>query len=227
VEKGTSRLRYVGFLRSFFSMQNVPGSAKDSPRDPGARFGTFNFSYRIPGLRRWVTVYMDSLVHDDVSPISAPQQSGIRPGIYLARFPNCEHLDLRVEAASTDTPVSSAQSGQFLYWEGFQRQGPTNKGFLVGDWVGRQGKGGQAWLTYHLSPREEVQIAYRNAKAASAFIRGGTTQNDFAIEVRKRMMKTIEIHGMVQYERWKAPPYLPGLRSDARAEVRIIWFPRE
>jgi hypothetical protein len=225
--KGHEPITLRTFLRSFFSVQNVPVAVKDSRRDPGARFGTFDFSYRIPGLRRWITVYTDSLVHDDVSPISAPQRSGIRPGIYLARFPHCEHLDLRVEAASTDTPVSSAQSGQFLYWEGVQRQGPTNKGFLVGDWVGRQGKGGQAWLTYHLSPREEVQIEYRNAKAASAFIPGGTTQNDFAAEVRKRVMKTIEIYGRVQYERWRAPLYMPGVQSDARAEVRITWFPRK
>ncbi|HEX4031288.1 MAG TPA: capsule assembly Wzi family protein [Terracidiphilus sp.] len=225
--KGHEPITLRTFLRSFFSVQNVPVAVKDSRRDPGARFGTFDFSYRIPGLRRWITVYTDSLVHDDVSPISAPQRSGIRPGIYLARFPHCEHLDLRAEAASTDTPVSSAQSGQFLYWEGVQRQGPTNKGFLVGDWVGRQGKGGQAWLTYHLSPREEVQIEYRNAKAASAFIPGGTTQNDFAAEVRKRVMETIEIYGRVQYERWRAPLYMPGMQSDARAEVRITWFPRE
>jgi hypothetical protein len=225
--KGHEPITLRTFLRSFFSVQNVPVAVKDSRHDPGARFGTFDFSYRVPGLRRWVTVYTDSLVHDDVSPISAPQRSGIRPGIYLARFPHCEHLDLRVEAASTDTPVSSAQSGQFLYWEGVQRQGPTNKGFLVGDWVGRQGKGGQAWLTYHLSPREQVQIEYRNAKAASAFIPGGTTQNDFAAEVRERVMKTIEIYGRVQYERWRAPLYMPGAQSDARAEVRITWFPRE
>jgi hypothetical protein len=224
--KGHEPVTLHTFLHSFFSFQNVTPAVKYSTQDPGARFGTFDFSYRLPFLRRWVTLYTDSLVHDDVSPVSAPRRSGVHPGLYLARFPGLEHLDLRVEGASTDTPSASIQSGQFLYWEDVQRQGPTNKGFLVGDWVGRQGKGGQAWLTYHLSPREEVQLEFRNAKAAPAFIPGGTTQNDFAVEARKRVLAALELHGRVQYESWKAPIYMTGPQRDTTAEVEITWFPR-
>ena len=55
----------------------------------------------------------------------------------------------------------------------------------MGDWIGRESKGGQAWLTYHLSPSEQIQLAYRNAKAAKDFIPGGTTQNDFQLSGRK------------------------------------------
>jgi hypothetical protein len=225
--KGHEPITLHTFLHSFFSFQNVPVSVKQSPKDPGARFGTFDFSYRLPFLRHWLTLYTDSLVHDDMSPISAPQRSGVHPGIYLARVPGLEHLDLRLEGASTDTPSASTQTGQFLYYENIQRQGPTNKGFLVGDWVGRQGKGGQAWLTYHLSPQEEVQFMYRNAKAASAFIPGGTTQNDYTFLVQKRVGKEIEIRGWVQYEGWKAPIYKTGAQSDTTAAAQITWFPRE
>jgi Capsule assembly protein Wzi len=225
--KGHEPITLHTFLKSFFSFQNVSVAEKNSPQDPGARFGSFDFSYRLPFLRRWVTLYTDSLVHDDVSPISAPRRSGVHPGIYLARFPGLEHLDLRLEGASTDTPSASTQTGQFLYWEYIQRQGPTNKGFLVGDWVGRQGKGGQAWLTYHLSPREEVQFEFRNAKAAAAFIPGGTTQNDFAVQVRKRVRSAFEIRGRAQYERWKAPIYLPGAQNDTSVAVQITWFPHD
>lgn len=230
------------FLKSFFSFQNVY-TAKGSRNDPGARFGTFDFNYRLPFLNHWVTLYADSLVHDDVSPVSAPRRSGVHPGIYLARFPRFEHLDLRVEGASTEpvshssqyqpgtggapgTPPSPINQGRFLYWEDVQRQGPTNKGFLVGDWVGREGKGGQAWLTYHLSPREEIQFEYRNAKAAKVFIPGGTTQNDFAVDVCKRIINDIEVRGRVQYESWKAPIYEQGAQSDTAAIFQITWFPR-
>ena len=212
------------FLHSFFSFQNVGSNEKNGKDDPGYRLGTFDFTWRLPFLSHWVTLYTDSLVHDDVSPISAPRRSAVHPGIYLARFPGFEHLDLRLEGANTDTPSSSGQYGEFLYWEGIQRQGPTNKGFLVGDWVGRQGKGGQAWLTYHLSPQEEVQFQYRNAKAASAFIPGGTTQNDFAVQVVKRVQKDFELRGWVQYERRKAPKYETGLHSDTVATFQITWF---
>ena len=213
------------FLHSFFSFQNVTGTEKSSRDDPGARFGTFDFTYRLPFLRHWVTLYTDSLSHDDVSPISAPRRAGYHPGVYLARFPGLEHLDLRVEGSSTDTVSASIESGQFLYYEGIQKQGPTNKGFLVGDWTGRQGKGGQAWLTYHLSPQEEVHFMYRNAKASQEFIPGGTTQNDFEWYVCKRILKDIELRGSVQYERWKAPIYKTGPQSDTVGSFQVTWFP--
>jgi len=223
--KGHEAITLHSFLHSFFSFQNVTVADKNSNSDPGYRVGTFDASYRLPYLRHWVTLYTDSLVHDDVSPISAPRRSAVHPGIYLARFPKLESLDLRVEGASTDAPSMSVQTGQFFYWENVQRQGPTNKGFLVGDWVGRQGKGGQAWLTYHLSPLEEVQFMVRNAKAASAFIPGGTTQNDYSLLVQKRLHKTIEVRGWVQYESWKAPIYKTGAQSDSTITGQITWFP--
>ncbi|MGC2618085.1 MAG: capsule assembly Wzi family protein [Acidobacteriaceae bacterium] len=215
------------FLHSFFSFSNVTVAEKNSRRDPGARFATFDFNYRLPFLRSWVTLYNDSAVHDDESPIDAPRRAGWRPGLYLARFPGLQHLDLRVEGANTDTPSSSLNHGRFLYWENVQKQGPTNKGFLLGDWIGRQGKGGQAWLTWHLSPKEDIQFMYRNMKIDGNFIPNGTTQNDFQGEVRKRIGKDIEARAWVQYEGWKAPIYLPGKQSDTTAAVQITWYPKE
>ena len=230
--KGHTPITLYTFLHSFFSFSDVPPSEKTSRRDPGARFATFDFNYRLPYLRNWLSIYTDSLVHDDESPIDAPRRAGVHPGIYLAQFPGLHQLDLRVEGAST-APVShySAGSvpidhGQFLYWETIQKQGPTNEGFLP-DWVGRQGKGGQAWLTYHLSPQEDIQFSYRNAKDDKVFVAGGTTQNDFAGEVRKRIGRDIEARGWVQYENWKAPVYMTGAHSDTTVAAQITWFPRE
>lgn len=225
--KGHEPITLHTFLHGFFSLQNVSVAEKNSRSDPGARLGTFDFTYRLPFLRKWVTLYTDSLCHDDVSPVSAPRRSGYHPGVYLSRLPGIEHLDLRVEGASTDTASKSLDQGQFLYWENVQRQGPTNKGILVGDWVGRQGKGGQAWLTYHLSPQEELRFAYRNAKVANAFIPGGTTQNDFSIMVSKRFQKEIEFRGWIQYEDWKAPVYMTGAQNGLSAVAQITWFPHE
>jgi len=225
--KGHEPVTLHTFLQSFFSFNNVSLAVKDSAKDPGARFGTFDFSYRLPHLRHWVTLYSDSLVHDSITPVANPPRAGVHPGIYLARFPGIEHLDLRLEGASTDTPLATVQTGQYLYWEYIQRQGPTNKGFLVGDWVGRQGKGGQAWLTYHLSPREEIQFTYRNAKGSLSFIPGGTTQNDYAFLVRKRIKKELELSGSMQFENWKAQIYKTGAQGDASFTGQLTWFPRD
>jgi Capsule assembly protein Wzi len=229
--KGHEPITLHTFLHSFFSFQNVTSADKLSANDPGARFGTFDFSYRLPFRRKWITLYSDSLVHDDVSPISAPRRAGVHPGLYFARLPGLEHMDLRIEGANTqptshyDPDGTPIDSGQFLYWESVQRQGPTNKGFLVGDWVGREGKGGQAWITYHLSPEEEVQFVYRNAKAAKVFIPGGTTQNDFEVYACKKVKKNIEVRGSVQYEPWKAPLYKSGAQSDTVVNAQITWAP--
>ena len=230
--KGHEPITLHTFLKSFFSFQNVTAAEKLSRSDPGARFGTFDFDWRLPHLQKWVTLYSDSLVHDDVSPISAPRRAGVHPGIYLAQFPGLHQMDLRVEGANTE-PASHSNpdgspinNGLFLYTETIQKQGPTNKGFLP-DWVGRQGKGGQAWLTYHLSPEEDVQFMYRNAKASAQFIPGGTTQNDFAFSVRKRFLQDYEVRGLVQYEGWKAPIYTTGKQSDTTVAVRLTWFSRE
>ncbi|MGA7887159.1 MAG: capsule assembly Wzi family protein, partial [Acidobacteriaceae bacterium] len=147
--------------------------------------------------------------------------------------PGLQQLSLRVEGASTDAgPVGSRDvRGAFYYFEGIQKQGPTNNGFLLGDWIGRQAKGGQGWLTYHLSGRSDVQFMYRRAKASIKFFPGGTTQNDFAGSVREWIGHDLEIRGLVQYEGWKAPiltypVYTNTLHNDTTAEVRITWYPR-
>lgn len=223
------------FLKSFFSVQNVTFAEKYSRDDPGARFGTFDFSYRLPFMRKWLTLYTDSLVHDDVSPVSAPRRSAVRPGLYLSHFPGLDKLDFRVEGVSTDPPSNSTARGQFLYYEAVQKQGYTNKGNIMGDWIGRQAKGGQAWLTWHLSPQENIQFSYRNAKAAnlatdshgktSGFLPGGTTQNDYQFSVVKRVHKDIEINGWLQYERWVVPLYKSGPQNDTTVAGQFTWYP--
>jgi len=241
--KGHEPITIHTFLKSFFSFANVPAcldasgkqasppncvTGKFSRNDPGARFGNFDFDWRLPHLQKWITLYSDSFVHDDVSPIDAPRRAALHPGIYLAQFPGMPHMDLRLEGGTTDqSQVGSRDAnGSFYYYETVQKQGPTNNGFLP-EWLGRQGKGGQAWLTYHLSGNEAVQFMYRNSKASNKFIPGGTTQNDFAGSVVKRIGHDIEVKGVVQYESWKAPIYKTGSQSDTTAAAQITWYPKQ
>jgi len=213
------------FLRSFFSLANVSVATKLSPADPGARFGAFDFSYRLPFVRNWLTLYSDSEVHDDVSPIDAPRRASWRPGLYLSHVPRVPKLDFRAEGVTTDPPVTRSVGGQFMYFEAVQVQGYTNKGALFGDWIGREDKGGQAWATYHLSPNEWIQAGYRHQKAAKDFIAGGTTLNDFSLEAVKRFNKSIEVKGAFALEHYKAPIYLTGQQTVTTTSVQVTWFP--
>ena len=222
--KGHVPITVHSFLRSFFSFQNVSLAEKYSREDPGARFGSFDFSYRLPFVRSWLSLYCDSEVHDDVNPISAPRRAAVRPGIYLSHFPHAHAFDLRVEGVSSDPVSDESLNGNFLFYEAIQRQGPTNKGFLFTDAIGRDAKGGQAWLTYHLSANENIQLMYRNVKTDHNFIPFGTTQNDFQISVLKRIRKQIELQGWVQQEEWNAPIYKPGRQSNTIASGQITWY---
>jgi hypothetical protein len=216
------------FLKSFVSMSSPSGTTKDGRDDPGARFGAFDFSYRLPFVRKWLTLYTDSEVHDDVSPTDAPRRSAYRPGLYLSHVPRVPRLDLRVEAASTDpshSTVAALQSGHFMYWEGIQRQGYTNQGQLFGDWIGREDKGGQAWITWHLSGNEWLQVGLRNQKATKDFIPGGTTLNDINFQAVKRLGKDFEVNGNFALEQWKAPIYLPGRQTVTTTTIQLTWFP--
>lgn len=234
--QGHEGISIRSFLRSFFSTTagSCPGN-KCGPTDPGARFGAFDFSYRLPFVRNWLTLYSDSEVHDDISPIDAPRRAAYRPGIYLSHVPGLPKLDLRVEAASTDpsSSNSSSQYGHFMYWETIQRQGYTNQGQLFGDWIGREDKGGQAWLTYHLSGNEWLQLGLRNQKATTYFIPGGTTLNDISFQAVKRVGTQFEINGTFAYERWKAPidpsgnPTDPAnLHTVTTTTIQFTWFPQ-
>jgi hypothetical protein len=256
--KGHGAVNANSFLRSFFSLTSPSGADKNDSRDPGARFGAFDFTYRLPFVRNWLTLYTDSEVHDDVSPIDAPRRASYRPGLYLSHVPGVPKLDLRVEAVSTDPSSSDSPAkksypshyGQFMYYEGIQKQGYTNQGQLFGDWIGREDKGGQAWVTYHLSGNEWIQAGYRNQKATGYFIPGsttatiaagspgcpgtkaclapgGTTLNDFNFQVVKRIGREFEVNGNFIWEKWKAPIYtqVGGEQTVTSTTIQLTWYP--
>lgn len=109
---GVGRPLTIGRIwRSYFS---VTSPTNETPaNDPGKRTGGFDFSYRVPFVRNWLTLYADSLSDDDPSPIDAPRRAGISPGIFLSHVPGLQKLDLRVEGTYTDTPSSSGGATTF------------------------------------------------------------------------------------------------------------------
>jgi hypothetical protein len=224
------------FLKSILDTNATDANEKYSVNDPGARFGTFDFTYRLPFPRNWLTLYSDMEAHDAPSPIAKPLHGAFRPGLYLSHFPRVSKLDLRVEGIDTDssacyylngakTCTDMSIGGQYQYWEQVQREGYTNQGQIFGDWIGREGKGGQGWITYHLSGNESIQFGIRNQKASKDFIPGGTTLNDINFQVIKRFGKDFEINGNFALEHWKAPIYLPGQQTVTTTTIRLTWFP--
>ena len=225
--KGHEPVTLHTFLKGFFDTNDTNASEKFSRDDPGARFSAFNFSYRLPFVRKYLTLYADSETHDDLTPVSAPRRAAYRPGIYLSQFPGIQRLDLRAEGVSTDCSTLVCQNGSNEYIEdAVQKQGYTNKGTILGDWIGREAKGGQAWLTWHLSGNEWVQAEYLYKKTAKDFIAGGTTQGQFRVDVVKRIGPDVEVNGWFQHERWVAPIYMTGAQSNNTVTVQVTFFPK-
>ncbi len=218
-------LTFGSFWTAFTSLNDVPASVKFSRNDPGARHANFDVSYRLPLLHRSVTLYTDSLVHDDVNPIAAPQRAAFNPGIYFASLPGIPKLDFRAEAVYTNIPEATVGDGRFIYWETVYHDVYLNGRYLMGSWIGRQGNGYQAWSTYHLSPRSSLQVAVRNAKIADNFIPGGSTQWDWSASGNLWVGKTFEIQPFLQYETWLIPVLAPTRQHDFTSSLQLTWWP--
>jgi len=215
------------FLIGFFDTNDTSEAEKFSRTDPGARFSAFTFSYRLPFVRNYLTLYADSEAHDDLTPVSAPRRAAYRPGIYLSQFPGARRLDLRVEGVSTNCSTLACLNGSHQYVENaVQKQGYTAKGYILGDWIGREAIGGQAWLTYHLSGNEWIDLQWMHKQTPKDFIPGGTTQSQFRIDVVKRIRPQIELNAWFQHERWVAPIYLPGVQTNNTTTFQLTWFPK-
>jgi len=223
--QGHVPLTLGSFWNSFTSFTDVSPATKFSRNDPGARHASFDFSWRLPFARRWLTLYTDSLVHDDVNPVSAPRRSAVNPGIYLTHFPGLPKLDFRAEAVYTDPPSPASRGGLFIYWETVYHDVYLDNRYLIGNWIGREGKGYQAWSTWHLSPQSSIQVAVRNAKIANDFIPGGSTQWDWNLSGTLRVRRDFEIKPFLQYETWLIPVLAPTRQRDFTSSVQVTWWP--
>jgi membrane-associated phospholipid phosphatase len=191
--------------------------------DPGDRKGGFDFRYRIPRLRNWVTLYSDSYCDDDPSPLAAPRRAAINPGIYLTHVPGIERLDLRVEAPST-TPMEGDMGGTFIYYNSQYKSGNTNYGYLVGNAIGRDARAIEARTTYWFSGRTKLSAGYRQAKGGTRFLPGGSTQTDATVSGSLQLAPEWQADMQFQYERFWVP-LLGDPRRNLSAWLQFTWQP--
>ena len=206
------------FLRTFYAHSG--GAANN----PGKRLSEFSFSYRIPHLRDWLTVYADSMVIDEYSPIGSTRPQ-INPGIYLPRLPKIPKMELRVEGITTDLNIPDHFGPGAVYWDERYRSGYTNNGNLIGSWIGRRGRGEQAWATYNFSPRNTLQFGYRHNDVDPAFLQGGSYQD---ISVRSNLLfgKQLGLSTFVQYESWRFALLAPTGQSNVTGSVQLTFWPK-
>jgi hypothetical protein len=218
-------LTFGYFWNGFTSVGDSPSGAVGTAGDVGDRRGGLDFTYRVPGLRDWLTLYGDFFVDDNPSPLAAPRQSAIMPGIYLAKFPFLHKLDFRAEAPMTAQGAINQYHGQYFYFNGAYHDGYTNKGFLLGDWIGRQAKGLYLSSRYLISPMTNVQFSFRNQVTDPAFIPGGGTLNDFRVTAEFPLGQLFRVSTFMQYERWNIPLLASGQQHNVTSSVELKYRP--
>jgi len=191
--------------------------------NPGKRISSADLTYRVPGVRNWLTFYMDSLVVDEFSPIGSTR-ANVNPGIYMPQFPRIPKLQLRAEGIHESTTAEFAPG--FVYFD--QRRylgGYTNDGNLLATWIGRAGRGGQGWLTYSFSPRNQFQLGYRLQEVSPRFIEGGRLV-DYSASGNFTLSHLVTLSGLLQYEQWRFPVVSANRQSDVTASVQLTFYPK-
>ncbi|HLJ86029.1 MAG TPA: capsule assembly Wzi family protein [Candidatus Angelobacter sp.] len=213
---GSTRLSLLSF-----------GNSVGRGLDPGDRRSTADFSYRLPGLRKWLTLYEDSFVEDEISPIGYPRRAAHTPGLYLARVPGIPKMDLRAEASYTNLPgLLQPVGGGFFYWNVRYLDGYTNQGNIIGDGtVGRQGIAYRAASTYWFSSNRTLQVGYRSMEADRMFLKGGNLK-DIDLRAEWAFNPAISLLSTVQYERWNFPLLAANRQNNLTASLQLTYSPQ-
>jgi len=209
------------FLQSTFNLGNGdPGASSD----PGDIRSGVDFQYKIPGLRNWLTFYGDAFTEDEYSPLGYPRKAAFEGGLYLPRIPGIAKLDLRVEGGST-SPVDFTGCIACFYDNARFVNSYTNRGNLMGGWIGRAAQGEQALSTYWLTSRDKIQVNYRHRKIDGLYAPGGGSVNDGEVRADIWLNQTMELSGFVQYEKWNIPVLAAAPQPNVTASLRFTFWP--
>jgi hypothetical protein len=225
-------ITFHSFKENIFSFNSTGGGASGGGGsagygdrdDPGDRKSNFDFSYHLPFLRKVVTLYADAYSDDDPSPIDAPRRAVWNPGIYFARLPWLSNMDLRVEAVSSEG-LAKDYGGQHFFINNQYLDGNTNKGFMLGDAVGRDGRAIEGRTGYWFSARTKIEAGYRQNKGGTLFLPGGATITDGFINASYAIDNHWRVQAFTQYERFLIPAYMDGSHHNTSGWIRLNWTP--
>jgi hypothetical protein len=213
-------LTFGTIFRSYFSAGNFgPGFSND----PGDRRSGFDFRYRIPGLRKYVTLYTDSMTEDEYSPLAYPRRSAFAPGVYVSQIPGARRFDLRIEGVYTNLPGLRQNAGYFFY-NGRYRSGYTNNGMLISSWVGRQGQGISASTRLWLQGSDMLQFYFRRTGVDRSLLQGGNlTTAGFTLE--KNLHTSLRLQFGIQMHSWRFPIITAARQTTASGQIRLHYSP--
>jgi hypothetical protein len=216
----------VTWGRFFHSLTATGNTLAGTENKAGDRRSGLDFSYRIPKLRNWLTFYADGFADDEISPVAYWDRSAWTAGLYMPHIPLLPKLDLRAEGIFTDLPIGGNVGHAYFYYNGTWKSGYTSNQMLLGNWIGRQGQGAQAWSTYHFSPRNSLQLGFRHQKSSRQLTPGGGTITDVSLRSELWLRQDLSMSAYLQYERWAVPALADGPRRPIAASFQLTFWPR-
>ena len=162
---------------------------------------------------------------DEVSPLNTAGKSAWQGGLYAAKLPKLNRVDLRVEGGATSPVDFSSCNGCFYH--NFQYvNGYTNDGQLMGTWIGRAAQGESVRSNYWISATKKIGIELRHRKLDRQFLPQGGTQNDAAVIADFLTKSGFRFSGTLQYERWEIPLLATNRRSNVTASLQFSFWPQ-
>ncbi|MGA9352066.1 MAG: capsule assembly Wzi family protein [Terriglobales bacterium] len=184
-----------------------------------------DFSYRIPKLRNWLTLYGEGFSEDEVIPLNTAETAAWQGGLYFSRLPKLSRLDLRLEGGFT-VPVDFPTCNGCFYHNFQYVNGYTNDGQLIASGIGRAAQGESIISNYWLSATKKIGIELRHRKIDQQFLPQGGSQTDVAVNSDLLTRSGFRLSGTVQYERWLIPLLATNAQSNLSASFQFSFWPK-
>jgi membrane-associated phospholipid phosphatase len=212
------------FFESLFGRVNstensVPGDSRTS----------VEWTWRLPKLHDWATFYGELEDDDDLIPLQNLAKSVWRPGLYFPRIPLLPKWDAHFEWASSTSPGGGPlqKHGELNYWNLDYTNGYTNNGSLMGNTVGREGITLQAWMRYWVSPRQTLDISWKQSRVLQDFIPGGGKWQDYQASYSFTSNSGLFVKTLLQFEHIDSFPLIfSGSRNNLVASIELGFLPQ-
>ncbi|MGC2194101.1 MAG: capsule assembly Wzi family protein, partial [Terriglobales bacterium] len=184
----------------------------------------WDFTYRVPKMRNWLSVYGEVLEEDEPFPINHMGKAAFQGGLYFAKLPGISRMDLRLEGGST-SPVNfptcnGCYYSHFRYLNGYESDGNS-----MGSWLGRAAQGEGISSTYWLGAQKKITAQARHRVVDRQFLPQGGTQDDVAVNVEFPLRSGFHMSGKFQYESWLIPLLVTRRQSNILTSFQISYQP--
>jgi Capsule assembly protein Wzi len=208
------------FFNAFFPINRLINQTSDQYQNK--QYMSWDFNLRLSGKVTW---YGEFLGSDDPYPFSEITRTAVNTGVYLSRLPwVSDKFDLRLEGVYTSTPLNTPikpNDGFLHYWGVHWDGGYTNDGDIIGNAVGRDARRYGGWLTYHLSPKNSLQLNIAHTQVSPDFVPGGADWTDYRVNCTQTLRSGFYVSAFVQEEHLNYPVLFTTKRNNVTASVEF------